>query len=104
MHVVIVGGHPRTALPLGSLLTADGHEATGTVRDLEQIAELSSAGMRSAVVGLEQATPDDLVRLLTGPPRGHSTRPASTRLRDAIDGDRRFAAWTPTVVPRHDGW
>jgi uncharacterized protein YbjT (DUF2867 family) len=91
MHVVIVGGHARTALLLGGLLTAGGHEVTGTVRDLDQSAELSSTGMRSTVVDLEQATTDDLVRLLTGRDAvvyaAGAGYGSSTRLKTAIDRD-----------------
>jgi hypothetical protein len=57
MHVVIVGGHTRTALLPGRLVTADGHEVTGIVRDPAQGADLSAGGMRAAPVDLAHTTP-----------------------------------------------
>jgi uncharacterized protein YbjT (DUF2867 family) len=91
MHVVIVGGHARTALMLGGLLTAGGHEVTGTVRDPAQGAELSAAAMRAAVVDLERATTGALARLLTGHDAvvyaAGAGYGSSTRQKTAIDRD-----------------
>jgi len=91
MHVVIVGGHARTALLLGQLLTAGGHQVTGTVRDPTQAADLSAVAMRAAVVDLEHTTTAALARLLTGydavvyaAGAGYGS---STRQKTAIDRD-----------------
>jgi uncharacterized protein YbjT (DUF2867 family) len=66
MHVVIIGGNGRTALLLGGLLTAAGHQVTGTIRDPAQEPRLAAAGMRAAVADLERAATADLATVLTG--------------------------------------
>jgi len=91
MRVVIVGGHARTALLLGRLLTAGGHEVTGTVRGPAQTTDLSAAAMRATVVDLEHATTGVLARLLTGHDAvvyaAGAGYGSSTRQKTAIDRD-----------------
>jgi uncharacterized protein YbjT (DUF2867 family) len=54
MRVVIAGGHGQIALRLTKLLSADGHEAVGLVRNPDHSADIEAAGGQAAVLDLEQ--------------------------------------------------
>lgn len=66
MHVLIVGGHGRTALLLGELLAAGGHEVTGTYRDPAHAADLSAVGMNGVPVDLARIGTGALGAAMTG--------------------------------------
>jgi uncharacterized protein YbjT (DUF2867 family) len=66
MRVVIAGGHGQIALRLTKLLAADGHEVVGLVRNPDHEADVAAAGGTVAVLDLEQASVDEVVKVLTG--------------------------------------
>jgi uncharacterized protein YbjT (DUF2867 family) len=66
MRVVIAGGHGQIALRLTKLLTGDGHEVVGLVRNPDHEADVAAAGGRAAVLDLEQADVAAVAGVLTG--------------------------------------
>jgi uncharacterized protein YbjT (DUF2867 family) len=71
------------------LLTAAGHQVTGTIRDPAQEPRLAAAGMRAAVADLERATTAELATVLTGADAvvyaAGAGNGSSTGLKTAID-------------------
>jgi uncharacterized protein YbjT (DUF2867 family) len=66
MRVVIAGGHGQIALRLTKLLSADGHEVVGIVRNPAHEADLAAAGGQVAVLDLEQADVAAVAGVLRG--------------------------------------
>jgi len=66
MRVVIAGGHGQIALRLTKLLTGDGHEVVGLVRNPDHEADVAAAGGRAAVLDLEQADVAAVAGVLAG--------------------------------------
>ena len=66
MRVVIAGGHGQIALRLTKLLSGDGHEVVGLVRNPDHEADLAAAGGRAAVLDLEQADVAAVAGVLSG--------------------------------------
>jgi uncharacterized protein YbjT (DUF2867 family) len=66
MRVVIAGGHGQIALRLTKLLSADGHEVVGLVRNPDHEADIAAAGGQAAVVDLEQADVSAVAGVLAG--------------------------------------
>ena len=66
MRVVIAGGHGQIALRLTKLLTGDGHEVVGLVRNPDHEADVAAAGGRAAVLDLEQADVAAVAGVLSG--------------------------------------
>jgi len=66
MRVVIAGGHGQIALRLERLLTTDGHEAVGIVRNPDHVGDVEATGARALLLDLEQANVDDLTPALAG--------------------------------------
>ncbi|MGZ0145718.1 SDR family oxidoreductase [Kribbella sp. WER1] len=66
MRVVIAGGHGQIALRLTRLLSADGHEVVGIVRNPDHETDLTAAGGRAAVLDLEQADTAAVADVLRG--------------------------------------
>ncbi|WP_166355383.1 SDR family oxidoreductase [Phytoactinopolyspora limicola] len=66
MRVVIAGGHGQIALRLERLLTLQGHEAIGLVRNPDHAADLADVGATAVVLDLEQATVAELTAELSG--------------------------------------
>src|SRR5689334_4774129 len=64
MRVVIAGGHGQIALRLTKLLSADGHEVVGLVRNPDHEADIAAAGGQAAVLDLEQADADAVADVL----------------------------------------
>jgi uncharacterized protein YbjT (DUF2867 family) len=60
MRVVIAGGHGQIALRLERLLTLQGDEAIGLVRNPDHAADLADVGATAVVLDLEHATAADL--------------------------------------------
>jgi nucleoside-diphosphate-sugar epimerase len=56
MRVVIAGGHGQIALRLERLLTLQGDEAIGLVRNPDHAADLADVGATAVVLDLEHAT------------------------------------------------
>ena len=50
MRVVIAGGHGQIALRLTRLLSADGHQVVGVVRNPDHEADIAAAGGEAAVL------------------------------------------------------
>jgi len=66
MRVVIAGGHGQIALRLRKLLSADGHEVVGLVRNPAHSADISAAGGQAAVLDLEQVDAAAVAEVLSG--------------------------------------
>jgi uncharacterized protein YbjT (DUF2867 family) len=66
MRVVIAGGHGQIALRLTKLLSADGHEVVGLVRNPDHEADLAAAGGQAVVLDLEQADVAAVAGVLAG--------------------------------------
>ena len=66
MRVVIAGGHGQIALRLTKLLSGDGHEVVGLVRNPDHEADLAAAGGQAAVLDLEQADVAAVAGVLSG--------------------------------------
>jgi len=66
MRVVIAGGHGQIALRLTRLLSADGHEVVGLVRNPDHETDIAAAGGQAAVLDLEQADVDAVAGVLDG--------------------------------------
>ncbi|MFI5732882.1 SDR family oxidoreductase [Kribbella sp. NPDC051587] len=64
MRVVIAGGHGQIALRLTKLLSGDGHEVVGLVRNPDHEADIAAAGGQAAVLDLEQADADAVADVL----------------------------------------
>ncbi|GAA1674536.1 SDR family oxidoreductase [Kribbella sp. NPDC056951] len=64
MRVVIAGGHGQIALRLTKLLSGDGHEVVGLVRNPDHEADIAAAGGQAAVLDLEQAETDAVAAVL----------------------------------------
>lgn len=66
MRVVIAGGHGKIALLLSRRLAANGDQAVGLIRNVEQAADLRDSSAEPAVLDLESATADAVVEVLKG--------------------------------------
>ena len=66
MRVVVAGAHGQVARRLGRLLSARGDSVVGLVRNPDHRGDLADDGVEPAVLDLEQATVDDVARVLTG--------------------------------------
>ncbi|MEV5961137.1 SDR family oxidoreductase [Kribbella sp. NPDC051952] len=66
MRVVIAGGHGQIALRLTKVLSGDGHEVVGLVRNPDHEADLAAAGGQAAVLDLEQADAAAVAGVLAG--------------------------------------
>jgi uncharacterized protein YbjT (DUF2867 family) len=66
MRVVIAGGHGQIALRLTRLLSADGHQVVGIVRNPDHEPDIVAAGGQAAVLDLEQAEVDAVAEVLSG--------------------------------------
>jgi uncharacterized protein YbjT (DUF2867 family) len=66
MRVVIAGGHGQIALRLTKLLSGDGHEVVGVVRNPDHQADIAVAGGQAAVLDLEQADASAVAKVLAG--------------------------------------
>ncbi|WP_405058677.1 SDR family oxidoreductase [Kribbella sp. NBC_01505] len=64
MRVVIAGGHGQIALRLTKLLSDDGHEVVGLVRNPDHETDVAAAGGQVAVLDLEQADADAVAEVL----------------------------------------
>ena len=64
MRVVIAGGHGQIALRLTKLLSDDGHEVVGLVRNPDHEADIAAAGGQAAVLDLERADADAVAEVL----------------------------------------
>ncbi|WP_371402333.1 SDR family oxidoreductase [Kribbella sp. NBC_00662] len=66
MRVVIAGGHGQIALRLTRLLSGDGHEVVGLVRNPDHEADIAAAGGQAAVLDLEQVDASAVAKVLAG--------------------------------------
>ncbi|MGW6276372.1 SDR family oxidoreductase [Kribbella sp. NPDC055071] len=66
MRVVIAGGHGQIALRLTKLLSGDGHEVVGLVRNPDQLGDIADAGGQAAVIDLEHDDAAAVAEVLTG--------------------------------------
>src|SRR3954464_8343651 len=66
MRGVIAGGHGQIALRLTKLLSADGHEVVGLVRNPDHSADISAAGGQATVLDLEQGDAAAVAEVLSG--------------------------------------
>jgi uncharacterized protein YbjT (DUF2867 family) len=66
MRVVIAGGHGQIALRLTKLLSGDGHEVVGLVRNPDHEADIAAVGGQAAVLDLEEADASAVAKVLAG--------------------------------------
>ncbi|MBP3044084.1 SDR family oxidoreductase [Arthrobacter jiangjiafuii] len=66
MRIVIAGAHGQIARELGRLLTANGHDVAGLIRNPDQAADVEADGVAPVVIDLENSTVDDVIQVLTG--------------------------------------
>jgi uncharacterized protein YbjT (DUF2867 family) len=66
MRVVIAGGHGRIALRLERLLSSDGDQAVGLVRNPAHVDDVRATGAEAVVLDLEKATVDEVAAVLEG--------------------------------------
>lgn len=66
MRVVIAGGHGQIALKLERLLSREGDQPVGLVRNPDHVADLEAVGAEAVVLDLEKATVDDLAQVVQG--------------------------------------
>ncbi|GAA0586822.1 SDR family oxidoreductase [Kribbella sandramycini] len=66
MRVVIAGGHGQIALRLTKLLSDDGHEVVGLVRNPDHLPDVADLGGQAAVLDLEEADTDAVAAILEG--------------------------------------
>jgi len=66
MRIVIAGGHGNIARTLTQELVRKGHAVTGLIRNEAHGADLMVDGATPVVVDLEQASADEVARVLTG--------------------------------------
>lgn len=66
MRVVIAGGHGQIGLRLERLLTTDGHQAVGLVRNPDHLGDVEATGAQALLLDLEQANVGDLAPGLAG--------------------------------------
>jgi uncharacterized protein YbjT (DUF2867 family) len=66
MHVAIAGAHGKIGLKLAGLLTAEGHQVVGLIRNQEHAPEISQAGASPVLCDLERATVEEIVTAIDG--------------------------------------
>ncbi|MFC0115754.1 NAD(P)H-binding protein [Kibdelosporangium aridum] len=66
MRVVIAGGHGKIALYLERFLSTRGDEPVGLIRNPAQADDLREVGAEPVVLDLEQATADEVAKVLDG--------------------------------------
>ncbi|HZJ07473.1 MAG TPA: SDR family oxidoreductase [Nocardioidaceae bacterium] len=66
MRVVIAGGHGQIALKLERMLSREGDQAVGLVRNPDHVADLEAVGAEAVVLDLEKATVDELAQVVQG--------------------------------------
>ncbi|GAA3390892.1 SDR family oxidoreductase [Cryptosporangium minutisporangium] len=66
MRVVIAGGHGKIALRLARLLSADGDQPVGLVRNPAHVADVEAAGAEAVVLDLENASVDEVAAVVRG--------------------------------------
>ena len=66
MRIVIAGAHGQVARRLGRLLSARGDTVVGIIRNPDHQGDLREDGVEPVVLDLEQASVDDVARVLTG--------------------------------------
>jgi uncharacterized protein YbjT (DUF2867 family) len=66
MRVVIAGGHGKIALRLERLLSGDGDQVVGLVRNPAHVDDVRAAGAEAVVLDLENATVDEVAAAVRG--------------------------------------
>lgn len=66
MRIAIAGGHGQIARLLGQRLSGEGHDVVGLIRTPEQADDLRAAGMEPTVISLEDASVDDVAKVING--------------------------------------
>lgn len=66
MRIVIAGGHGKIALILGRMLHDRGADVVGIIRNPDHVDDLRAIGVSPAVLDLETADVESVVRLLGG--------------------------------------
>ena len=64
MRVVIAGGHGKIALLLERMLSENGDEAVGVVRNPDHVADVEATGAQAHVLDLEKATVEELAAVV----------------------------------------
>ena len=64
MRVVIAGGHGQIALLLERMLSENGDEAVGVVRNPDHVADVEATGAQAHVLDLEKATVEELAAVV----------------------------------------
>ncbi|MFI5956871.1 NAD(P)H-binding protein [Cryptosporangium sp. NPDC051539] len=66
MRVVIAGGHGQIALRLAKLLSGDGDQPVGIIRNPDHVADVEAAGAEAVVLDLEKASVDEVAAIVRG--------------------------------------
>lgn len=66
MRVAIIGGHGKVALHLTRMLSAQGHQVTGIIRNPDHADDVEAAGAVPLVADVEQLGVDELAQHLAG--------------------------------------
>ena len=66
MRVAIIGGHGKVALHLARMLSAQGHDVTGIIRNPDHATDVVAAGAVPLVGDVEQLGVDELAQHLAG--------------------------------------
>ncbi|MCW2761765.1 MAG: hypothetical protein JWR85_1966 [Marmoricola sp.] len=66
MRIVIAGGHGQIARQFGKLVTANGHQTVGMIRNPEHIPDLDGDGMGHALIDLENTDVDEMTEIVRG--------------------------------------
>ena len=66
MRVVIAGGHGKIALRLERLLSSDGDQAVGLVRNPDHVADVEATGAEAVVIDLENASVNEVADVVRG--------------------------------------
>lgn len=65
-RIAIIGGHGQIALHLTRILSSNGDDVVGVVRNPDHLADLNDAGAKMAVVDLEEDTAETLAGAIAG--------------------------------------
>ncbi|HAS09821.1 MAG TPA: NAD-dependent dehydratase [Acidimicrobiaceae bacterium] len=66
MRVAIIGGHGKVARHLTRMLSAQGHDVTGIIRNPDHARDVEAAGAVPLVADVEQLSVDELAQHLAG--------------------------------------
>ncbi len=66
MRIVIAGGHGQIARQLGRLVSEEGHDVVGLIRDPEQVPDLAADGIESHLIDFESTDLSEMTEAIRG--------------------------------------